>query len=314
VGLIVHGTVVCSGGVTWSNLVQAPSGNSFTTVGPTAGENTIMCTNAIDEDVDGTADDGCSGGPPVVGTAEGVVPAGVLRNVWCSPSGPPICPTGNSLWDDGDADGLPDLVEMHWLSHFADPDSDNDGLNDFEEMAAGTDPLVVDSDGDATGNARKDPVDNCPLVANTVQTDTDGDGFGDACDTYTPPGGANADGDGLANIKSTGAGTRGAAGITNYGFSGLGGCSAAEEAFYNLSDTNPRDFMDVNNSGHIDSTDKTLVQNALGSFSGDAGGKYKHALDVNPTNTTSGRGSGNIDATDKSLVVAQIGRTCAGAP
>ena len=40
-------------------------------------------------------------------------------------------------------------------------------------------PAVVDSDGDGV----PDTTDNCPLIANPDQIDTDGDGTGDACDT-----------------------------------------------------------------------------------------------------------------------------------
>ena len=40
---------------------------------------------------------------------------------------------------------------------------------------------IVDSDGDTV----LDPVDNCPTVANTGQADSDGDGQGDACDSFS---------------------------------------------------------------------------------------------------------------------------------
>jgi hypothetical protein len=45
----------------------------------------------------------------------------------------------------------------------------------------GSPPPDADSDG------VPDSSDNCPAVANTDQTDTDGDGIGDACDTTTDP-------------------------------------------------------------------------------------------------------------------------------
>ena len=47
---------------------------------------------------------------------------------------------------------------------------------------------ITDSDGDGILNT----ADNCPLIANTNQADTDGDGIGDACDS-------DKDGDGLAD-------------------------------------------------------------------------------------------------------------------
>jgi M6 family metalloprotease-like protein len=42
--------------------------------------------------------------------------------------------------------------------------------------------LKVESIGDADGDGVPDNVDNCPLVANPDQKDTDGDGIGDACE------------------------------------------------------------------------------------------------------------------------------------
>ena len=51
---------------------------------------------------------------------------------------------------------------------------------------------VVDCDPDTDGDGVLNGVDNCPLVANPEQTDTDGDGLGDACDD-------DRDGDGVLN-------------------------------------------------------------------------------------------------------------------
>ena len=41
-----------------------------------------------------------------------------------------------------------------------------------------------DQDGDSDGDGILDEVDNCPLVANPDQLDSDGNNVGDACDTY----------------------------------------------------------------------------------------------------------------------------------
>jgi hypothetical protein len=48
-------------------------------------------------------------------------------------------------------------------------------------LVVATETVVADSDGDGVF----DPVDDCPLVPNPDQTDTDHDGVGDACDPST---------------------------------------------------------------------------------------------------------------------------------
>jgi len=53
-------------------------------------------------------------------------------------------------------------------------------------------PGDVMGDADTDGDGVLDNVDNCPTVANPDQTDTDGDGMGDACDD-------DIDGDGIPN-------------------------------------------------------------------------------------------------------------------
>ena len=76
--------------------------------------------------------------------------------------------------------------------------------------AMGTLPNCPDSDGDGYQEDGPDCVprtgaDNCPLVYNPDQTDTDGDGFGNVCDNcvFVWNGGwggqADNDGDGLGN-------------------------------------------------------------------------------------------------------------------
>ena len=55
---------------------------------------------------------------------------------------------------------------------------------------------VVDCNPDRDGDGVLNGVDNCPLVANPEQTDTDNDGVGDACDTPSNP---DTDGDGVNN-------------------------------------------------------------------------------------------------------------------
>lgn len=90
--------------------------------------------------------------------------------------------THDALDDDSDGDGYSDAEEAGDEDPFTRPvDTDGDGVPDFRD---------IDSDND---NAL-DAVDNCLLVNNPTQNDTDGDGEGDACDETALPDG---DGDGV---------------------------------------------------------------------------------------------------------------------
>jgi len=82
---------------------------------------------------------------------------------------------------DTDKDGLLDGEEV--FTYGTSPilaDTDRDNLPDGSEVAYGSDPLVPDTDADSDVVA--DSVDNCSLVANPVQRDTDSDGYGNYCD------------------------------------------------------------------------------------------------------------------------------------
>ena len=101
---------------------------------------------------------------------------------------------------DSDGDGIIDWVEVRYppspddedgdgTPNWADIDSDNDGLLDSDEAPngepidsdCGGSPDFTDTDSDDDGDL--DGVDNCVIVANPPQTDTDGDGIGDACES-----------------------------------------------------------------------------------------------------------------------------------
>jgi len=91
--------------------------------------------------------------------------------------------------DDIDGDFLKDAMEWHADLNALSVDTDGDGLSDLREWGLGRQPL--DTDGDKSPDANDtdsdddgihDAVDNCVLLANADQLDTDADGQGDACE------------------------------------------------------------------------------------------------------------------------------------
>ena len=101
----------------------------------------------------------------------------------CSEIPNPI-PDGETSQADMDGDGMGDAC---------DPDIDGDGMENLEDPCP-LDPTITeptadqlascfpDSDGDGVSEVDPLSADNCPVIYNPDQNDTDSDGLGDACD------------------------------------------------------------------------------------------------------------------------------------
>jgi hypothetical protein len=112
-----------------------------------------------------------------------------------------LCPS--DFTNDSDGDGLCDSADPCPLDPNNDMDGDGlcanvdpcpDDPNDSDGDGAcdSADLCPLDASNDADGDGICGNVDNCPTVANANQTDTDGDGIGDACEP-------DSDGDGVIN-------------------------------------------------------------------------------------------------------------------
>ena len=93
---------------------------------------------------------------------------------------------------DSDSDGIPDSMDNcpqlpntdqsnndnDALGDVCDPDDDNDGVPDNSDAFPLDPNEAADTDADTIG----DNADNCPYTANSDQSDSNGDGIGDACE------------------------------------------------------------------------------------------------------------------------------------
>ena len=124
---------------------------------------------------------------------------------------------GDLCDDDDDNDGVADTVDSFPFNAFLanDPDGDNVDsggalgvvqdncplVNNSDQVDTDNDSLGDDCDNTPNGDSDNDGIDelqdNCPFLANNNQLDSDNDGTGDICDT-TPYGEADDDGDGVS--------------------------------------------------------------------------------------------------------------------
>ncbi len=102
---------------------------------------------------------------------------------------------GDACDPDDDNDGVPDTVDnCPFVPNFNQLDTDLDGIGDACDCDADGDGVMNNAALDMLGDKCPvpSPLDNCPLVANKDQLDTNGNGTGDACD-------CDIDNDGVAN-------------------------------------------------------------------------------------------------------------------
>ena len=159
--------------------------------------------DSCDPDTDGDGIiDACDACPNVAGPCNGCplnVCGGCGAALDTDGDGTPDC-----IDNDDDNDGVVDSMDAFPLNASESVDTDHDGIGDNADQdddGDGTDDAtdgcpfdatksapgqcgcgVPDTDTDGDGVA--DCVDNCPAVANPLQTDCDGNGIGEACETF----------------------------------------------------------------------------------------------------------------------------------
>jgi len=166
----------------------------------------------------------------------------------------------------------------------------NDGLSPqecgvFHNPSSSARAMISDA-GSCTddGDPIADPIDNCPTVANEAQTDSNGNGIGDACETAC--GGADPDHDGVCDPDDN------CPTVANPGQANLDG-----DAYGDACELGAL-RADLDLSGRVDGFDLARLGRAFGASSGDA--RYDPAADLDR--------DGQVDGADLALLAKQFGK------
>lgn len=210
--------------------------------------------------------------PPTKGTITEISPPGPANWMYVAYTPYPGADGPDSfVYEMTDANSVSDTATVSFtIDNGVIPDIDEDGVPDeFDNCPETPNADQADSDEDGIGDA----CDNCPATANPDQADTDEDGLADACDNCTlavntlagdVPGTSppvpryqlDSDGDGYGNACDADVNNSGATTATDYAI-----LRSVIGKAYSFSDNAAR--SDLNGSGSVTATDYAIMRGRI---------------------------------------------------